>query len=517
MKKSFALLLTLCLLLMAGCVHNEATKSNDPVMTTVESNAGRVNVPNINSHQPTVPANSSVVTAIAAGNNHCVALKSDGTVVVWGTTDTNYSGLTTVPAGLSGVTAVAAGFLHTVALKGDGTVVVWGSIDHFNLHQMTVPIGLAGVMAIAAGAHYTVALKSNGTLVAWGNTMAWKINGTEVPLVKTNEELNVPAGLSGVTAVSGGLNHIVALKSDGTVVTWGDNREGQTNVPAGLSGVTAIAAGLFNNVALKSDGTVVTWGNNYSPLMKVPTGLSGVTAISVSSSHAVALKSDGTVVIWGNDFPSMKVPTGLSGVTAISAGERYTAALKRDGTVVAWGIKSVGQTDVPAELSVVVTKNADNEVPVKGFPPTPTLPNEVDTLTFIKAFAQGKAAQYEGYKVLGGGASGGGKAGEDGNYLVVLVCGKRPNGEFYQIEKTAGGEYNFDGDKDELFAVQLEFRTLPPGTSAIAMLLGGGDLTKSFVARFNGKSTTASLALNGQEGRQVRVPVLVWEAKGTSK
>ena len=119
--------------------------------------------------------------------------------------------------------------------------------------------------------------------------------------------------------------------------------------------------------------------------------------------------------------------------------------------------------------------------------------------------------------MLGGGASGGGKAGEERNYLVVLVCGKRPNNEFYQIEKARGDEYNFDGGKDELFAVQLEFKTLPPGTSQIAMLLGGGDLCKSFVARFNGKTTTASLSTNGQENRQVRVPVLVWEAKGAAK
>ena len=56
-------------------------------------------------------------------------------------------------------------------------------------------------------------------------------------------QLNVPAGLSGVTAIGGGGAHIVALKSDGTVVAWGDNSAGQTTVPAGLSGVMAIAKG----------------------------------------------------------------------------------------------------------------------------------------------------------------------------------------------------------------------------------------------------------------------------------
>jgi hypothetical protein len=48
----------------------------------------------------------------------------------------------------------------------------------------------------------------------------------------------------------GGLAHTVALKSDGTVITWGNNDYGQTNVPAGLGGVTAIAAGGYDTAAL---------------------------------------------------------------------------------------------------------------------------------------------------------------------------------------------------------------------------------------------------------------------------
>ena len=94
----------------------------------------------------------SGVTAIAAGGDHTVALKNDGTVVAWGYND---SGQTTVPAGLSGVTAIAAGGYHTVALQSDGTVVAWGLN---NEGQTTVPSGLSGVTAIAAGRYHTVAL-----------------------------------------------------------------------------------------------------------------------------------------------------------------------------------------------------------------------------------------------------------------------------------------------------------------------------------------------------------------------
>src|SRR5204863_8269787 len=73
--------------------------------------------------QSTVPGGLNGVVAIAAGGNHSLALKSDGTVVAWGG---NSSGQSTVPGGLNRVVSVAAGGPHSLALKSDGTVVTWG-------------------------------------------------------------------------------------------------------------------------------------------------------------------------------------------------------------------------------------------------------------------------------------------------------------------------------------------------------------------------------------------------------
>ncbi|NBV25406.1 MAG: hypothetical protein EBS05_26265, partial [Proteobacteria bacterium] len=105
--------------------------------------------------QTTVPAALSGVTAIAAGREHTVALKNDGTVVAWGS-----SFYAAVPVGLSGVIAIAAGTYHTIALKNDGTVVVWGSNDN---GQRTVPAGLSGVTGVAAGGGHSVAVVGGGT------------------------------------------------------------------------------------------------------------------------------------------------------------------------------------------------------------------------------------------------------------------------------------------------------------------------------------------------------------------
>ena len=64
-----------------------------------------------------------------------------------------------------------------------------------------------------------------------------------------------------VRMAAGGI-HSLALKTDGTVVGWGLNDDGQTTIPGGLSNAVAIAAGHAHSLALKTDGTVVGWGWN---------------------------------------------------------------------------------------------------------------------------------------------------------------------------------------------------------------------------------------------------------------
>ena len=89
--------------------------------------------------RPPSPRGLANVIAVAAGANHSLALKSDGTVVAWGW---NAYGQATVPTGLADVIAIAAGGDHSLALKSDGTVVAWGDNSS---GQSTVPADLAGV------------------------------------------------------------------------------------------------------------------------------------------------------------------------------------------------------------------------------------------------------------------------------------------------------------------------------------------------------------------------------------
>jgi alpha-tubulin suppressor-like RCC1 family protein len=259
--------------------------------------------------QTTPPAGLNDAIAVGGGSVHSIALRSNGTVVAWGTY--NNFGQASVPADLTGVTAISAGYFHNLALKSDGTVVGWGDNQY---GQATAPDGLSGVIAIAGSWVHSMALKNDGTVVAWGGNFVG--------------QRNVPAGLSGVTAIAAGGSHSLALKSDGTVVAWGYNNLGQSTPPAGLSGVIAIAGGGYHSLALQSDGTVVAWGSNEEGQSTVPAGLSGVVAIAAGAYHSLALKSDGTVVAWGsNGFGQSTVPTGLSNVRAISSNVHHNLML----------------------------------------------------------------------------------------------------------------------------------------------------------------------------------------------
>ena len=86
--------------------------------------------------QTDVPAGLSNVTAIAAGWDHSLALRSDGTMAGWGT---NSAGQISLPAGLSNVLGIAAGGYHSLAIKGDGAVMAWGWNIFMFCHRQSDP------------------------------------------------------------------------------------------------------------------------------------------------------------------------------------------------------------------------------------------------------------------------------------------------------------------------------------------------------------------------------------------
>ncbi|MGD0208940.1 MAG: immunoglobulin domain-containing protein [Verrucomicrobiota bacterium] len=244
-----------------------------------------------------IPLDLTNVIAIAAGNNHSVALKSTGKVAVWG--DNTY-GQTNVPANLSNVVAIAAASYHTLALKSNGIVVSWGDMT-------SVPASLTNVAAVAAGDNFNLALKSDGTVVAWG---------------ASGSATNVPAGLVNVVAIGAGGSFGATARGDGTFTEWAYNSAPST--PTGMTNVVAIGACEFPLVALRANGTVAASG-----VGAPPASLTNAVAVSANRYNAMALRADGTVTNWPTGGPV--TPANLTNVSAIASGQYICLAITGGG------------------------------------------------------------------------------------------------------------------------------------------------------------------------------------------
>lgn len=265
------------------------------------------------------PLDLGGVLKVAAGYNHSVALRTDGSVRCWGQ---NAWGEAAVPANLPPIVEIAAGgyapgtaspdfAAHTVALGANGTIYTWGS-NAFG--QRDVPAGLGPWRAIAAGGRHTIAVDANERVHAWGDCSYGQCS---------------PPKIVGPRDISAGLFHSVAVNSSGNAECWGLNEEGQCTPPAGLSGLTAISAGRAHVIALRSNGTVAAWGSNNQGQCTPPPELGVVAEVAAGGNTSIALRPDGTVVTWG--WYGGSSLASLGSVTGVSANDYHVLfALRRD-------------------------------------------------------------------------------------------------------------------------------------------------------------------------------------------
>jgi alpha-tubulin suppressor-like RCC1 family protein len=285
----------------------------------------------------------SVVDRIAT-KTHTVYAKRDGTLWAWGKNDDGQLGDGTKTSrstpvkiiGVSNVKSVAAGYDHTVVLTTDGKVYTCGNNSNGQLGDgsttgRTTPAQVAStdisnIQAIDAGYKYTIALRSDGTIWTWGYNNKGQLGNNTQTDIYTPQQV---AALSGsvMASIAAGYNHALSVRNDGTVWAWGNNDNGQLGnntttdslVPVQVSDLTTasdITAGTLYSLALLNDGSVRAWGHN-----------------------ALGELGDGTTT---NRSTPVQV-LNLASTTSIVAGHDHAVARLTNGTVWTWGDNSNGQ------------------------------------------------------------------------------------------------------------------------------------------------------------------------------
>ena len=239
--------------------------------------------------------------AVTAGSVHSVALDSEGKVWTWGDNKSGALGL------------------------GD-------AVDRYRPTQIPTNDTFNNIIAIAAGDAYTVALKHDGSVFVWGYNAYGqlgtgdKANRYEPTLVSIKDQNDNDQI---VVAIATGYDHTLALTEDGTVWSWGWNKHGQLGIdnkidqtaPVKISAfdndtsakVVSIAGGYYQSAAVKSDGTVWSWGLGYhhssgedkqrtiqtQPVQVVD--LPDAVAVKAGESMTVVRLHDGSLMSWGED------------------------------------------------------------------------------------------------------------------------------------------------------------------------------------------------------------------------
>ena len=361
-------------------------KTGTTIVTANQENTDNIGVIQVE----VVPETENEITIspnVITNGSHTISLRTDGKVFTWGDNTYGQLGNGTVktsdepvevifPEGTI-ITQIAAGENHNVALDSNGNVWTWGRNNNYQIgntraNQYTPykVSNLPKVIKISAGNNNTMVITENNELYAWGLNAYGDLGlGTY-----TNKVLPKKVkGIHDIIDISGGKSHYIALNRAGEVFVTGSNLYGQLGIGDNEIGkinefqkveikdkIGTTEAGDISNIATTVDGYVYTWGGNtYSTLgtgdkenKNVPTKLKDVKNIrqaSTGKTHTILRDGNNNVYVTGTNSngqlglgttenkTTFEQNTLINNVIRVSAGDTYTAFLKEDGSVWACG------------------------------------------------------------------------------------------------------------------------------------------------------------------------------------
>lgn len=305
---------------------------------------------------------------------------------VLGTND-NIGGYYSVPVqeftGANTWYSVTTSGSSTYAIKGDGTLWGWGRNDIGQLGDGSYVDRYTPVQEYSQSTNWCrvyntgvsgVGIKSDGTLWSWG----FGINGILGDGATSTKNSPVQEYSGSTNWISAGATNdsVSAIKSDGTLWSWGQNTYGQLGDGTTVAKCTpvqevslstnwcALSYGGSSISAIKTDGSLWSWGYNASGQLgdgttvnkSVPTrevtSSSNWNKISSAANTITAIKNDGTLWSWGygltGEIGDNNALNRSSPVQEITSSTTWcfisgTKAIKKDGSLWAWGLNSCGQ------------------------------------------------------------------------------------------------------------------------------------------------------------------------------
>lgn len=268
-----------------------------------------------------------------------------------------------------------------VGIKEDNTIWTWGWIGS-SQYDVNDPIQIgndSNWLKLSTGYYHTLAIKADGTLWAWGESFFGQLGIPYNP----NNNLSLPIQVgtdSDWIEVSAGSTHSCAVKSNGTLWTWGYNDYGQLgdgtwiqkNIPTQIGNDTdwkKVETSSRTTIAIKIDNTIWGWGRNdvgqlgngnYLSINS-PVQIGGNSgdwkSVRAGDGHSLALKNDNTLWAWGQNYfgqlgngtninENIPIPIQIGNSNNwkdISVGVTNSMALKDDNTLWSWGSNDYGQ------------------------------------------------------------------------------------------------------------------------------------------------------------------------------
>jgi len=251
------------------------------------------------------------------------------------------------------------------------------------------------VMAVSAGNAHSMAITSDRVLWTWGSNYYGQL-GSDTQEDNTVADKYVPTKImENIVEISAGLNHSMAITSNGELWTWGRNDYGalgdgttiQKNAPVKImDDVMSIFAGNEYSTAIKTDGSLWTWGlNDYGQLgdgtkenKTIPVKImENVKFVVGGAEVCMSIKDDGALWAWGNNYetplsdgtyqylfdvlPNKIMDNTLYAYMSVGLYQIVYLVVKPDGTLWAWGGNAFGVLgDGTTEDKEIPTKVMDN-------------------------------------------------------------------------------------------------------------------------------------------------------------